>query len=128
MLDFEDYSLTQPAMLVTIITEAALQASLEKLLKSLKVYGYSVSAVPGLVKRSRQVGIAFGRQSEEQTPETSASDAEVTEAIENYMAADLEIRAVVSPELSNVILFALKEQQRQFPVLVYRQKVDAMVE
>jgi len=116
MLDFEDYSLTQPAMLVTIITEAALQASLEKLLKNLKVYGYSVSAVPGAVKRLRQFG--------QLTPEESPAETEV----EDYRIANLEIRAVVSPELSNVILYALKEQRQQFPVLVYRQKVDALVE
>ena len=118
MLDFEDYSLTQPAMLVTIITEVALQASLEKLLKNLKVYGYSVSAVPGAVKRLRQFG--------QLTPEESPAETEVE--VEDYRVANLEIRAVVSPELANVILYALKEQQQQFPVLVYRQKVDALVE
>jgi hypothetical protein len=118
MLDFEDYSLTQPAMLVTIVTETALQASLEKLLKNLKVYGYSVSAVPGIVKL---------RQFRSVTPEISETPDPEAET-ENYAVADLEIRAVVSPELSNVILFALKEQRQQFPVLVYRQKVEAMVE
>jgi hypothetical protein len=115
MLDFEDYSLTQPAVLVTILTEAALQSSLEKLLKNLKVYGYSIHSSPGAVKRHKPFGLA------------SQSDAAVTE-VENYDSANLEIRAVVSPELSNVILFALKEQQRQFPILVYRQKVEALVE
>jgi hypothetical protein len=118
MLDFEDYSLTQPAMLVTIVTEAALQASLEKLLKNLKVYGYSVSAVPGAVKRLPQLGQFVSEDSEETGPPDEA----------DYAAANLEIRAVVSPELSNVILYALKDQQRQFPILVYRQKVDAVVE
>ena len=120
MLDFEDYSLTQPAMLVTIITEVALQASLEKLLKNLKVYGYSVSAVPGAVKRLHQFG--------QLTPEESPAETEVEVEVEDYRVANLEIRAVVSPELANVILYALKEQQQQFPVLVYRQKVDALVE
>ncbi len=105
-------------MLVTIITETALQASLEKLLKNLKVYGYSVSVVPGAVKRR------FGQIQLE--AEESAAPAEVDG--EDYVASNLEIRAVVSPELANVILYALKDQQRQFPVLVYRQKIEALIE
>lgn len=119
MLDFEDYSLTQPAVLVTILTEAALQSSLEKLLKNLKVYGYSISAIPGSVKRVQQYG--------QLTPQAD-TETQIETQTENYDKANLEIRAVVSPELSNVILFALKEQQRQFPILVYRQKVEALVE
>ncbi|MFM7424973.1 MAG: hypothetical protein ACKO7W_08295 [Elainella sp.] len=115
MLDFEDYSLIQPAVLVTILTESALQASLEKLLKNLKVYGYSVQNSSGAVKRVRLFG------------QPQAAEAAATE-VENYDSANVEIRAVVSPELSNVILFALKEQQRQFPILVYRQKVEALIE
>ncbi len=121
MLDFEDYALTQPAMLVTILTEAALQASLEKLLKNLKVYGYSISVVPGAVKRLRQ----FGHSAPDQDP---ADDAPAATEVETYAATDLEIRVVVSPELADVILYALKDQQRQFSLLVYRQKIEAVVE
>jgi hypothetical protein len=109
MLDFEDYSLTQPAVLVTILAEAILRNSIEKLLKSLKVYSYSVSEVDGV----------FGM--------AANSDAAPTE-IENYATASVEIRAVVSPELSNVILYALKEQQREFAIMVYRQKVEALID
>jgi hypothetical protein len=54
-------------------------------------------------------------------------DAAPTE-IDNYSAASVEIRAVVSPELSNVILYALKEQQREFAIVVYRQKVEALID
>lgn len=117
MLDFEDYSLTQPAVLVTILTDSALQSSLEKLLKNLKVYGYSVQSHAGAVKRVRPLG--------QLTPQ---ADVATETEVENYDLANVEIRAVVSPELSNVILFALKEQQRQFPILVYRQKVEALIE
>lgn len=118
MLDFEDYSLTQPAVLVTILTEAILRSSIEKLLKSLKVYGYSVSEVDGTVKRVQRFGSL-----QPQTDEAVAA----TE-IENYRAASIEIRAVVSAELSNVLLFALKEQQQEFAVVVYRQKVEALID
>ncbi len=120
MFDFEDYSLTQPAVLVTILTEAILKDSIEKLLKNLKVFGYSISETPGAVKRIQQ----FGQIATVQTETTETS----TDQVESYAATRLEIRAVVSPELSNVILIALKEQQRQFAVLVYRQKVEALVE
>jgi hypothetical protein len=115
MLDFEDYSLTQPAVLVTILAEAILRNSIEKLLKSLKVYSYSVSEVDGVAKRVQRFGMAAN------------SDAAPTE-IENYATASVEIRAVVSPELSNVILYALKEQQREFAIMVYRQKVEALID
>jgi nitrogen regulatory protein PII-like uncharacterized protein len=115
MLDFEDYSLTQPAVLVTILTEAILRNSIEKLLKNLKVYGYSVSEVDGVAKRVQRFEVAAN------------PDAAPTE-IDNYSAASVEIRAVVSPELSNVILYALKEQQREFAIVVYRQKVEALID
>lgn len=147
MLDFEDDSLTQPAMLVTIVTEVALQASLEKLLKNLKVYGYSISAGPGAVRRLQQFGqlrpevpaaaevpTAEVAMSEATMSEATISEATISEAttaeaeLESYRVASLEIRAVMSPELSNVVLFALKEQRRQFSVLVYRQKVEALLE
>ncbi|MBF2049916.1 MAG: hypothetical protein EDM05_015580 [Leptolyngbya sp. IPPAS B-1204] len=114
MLDFEDYSLTQPAVLVTILAEAILRSSIEKLLKNLKVYGYSVSEVDGVAKRVQRFG-------------TVPSEAAPTE-IENYTTVSIEIRAVVSAELSNVILYALKEQQREFAIVVYRQKIEALLE
>lgn len=118
MLDFEDYSLTQPAVLVTILTEAILRSSIEKLLKSLKVYGYSVSEVDGAAKRVHKF-------SSQPRPEVEVV---LDTEIENYATTSIEIRAVVAPEQSNVILFALKEQQREFPIVVYRQKVEALIE
>lgn len=121
MFDFEDYSLTQPAVLVTILTEADLQDSIEKLLRNLKVFGYSVSETPGAVKRIQQFGQIAAAP-------TEAIETSTETQVESYAATRVEIRAVVSPELSNVILIALKEQQRQFAVLVYRQKVEALVE
>lgn len=126
MFDFEDYSLTQPAVLVTILTEAVLRDSIEKLLRSLKVFGYSVSETPGAVKRIQQFGQLATVQTE--TTQTDTIEANTETQVESYTATGVEIRAVVSPELSNVILIALKEQQRQFAVVVYRQKVEALIE
>lgn len=121
MFDFEDYSLTQPAVLITIITETVLRDSIEKLLRNLKVFGYSVSETPGAVKRIQQ----FGQLA---TVQSNAIEANTETQVESYVTTGIEVRAVVSPELSNVILIALKEQQRQFAVVVYRQKVEALVE
>jgi hypothetical protein len=40
----------------------------------------------------------------------------------------MEIKAIASQEISNVILYALKEQQRDFAVFVYRQPVEALIQ
>lgn len=124
MLDFEDYSLTQPAVVVTILTESVLRDSIEKLLKRLKVYGYSVSESVGVVKRVQQ----FGNLATVQTDSETTSETLAETQTENYVPTQLEIRALMAPDLSNVVLFALKEQQREFPIVVYRQKVEALIE
>lgn len=130
MLDFEDYSLTQPAVLVTILTESVLKASIEKLLKNLKVYGYSISEIPGSTKRVQSFGSTAKMQTDKAQTEIPDGTPEVAaEAqMENYVVTNLEVRAVVSPEVSNVILVALREQQREFAVLAYRQKVEALID
>lgn len=111
MLDFNDSSLTQPAVLVTILTESVLRESLEKLMQSIKVYGYSFSEVPGAIRRMRQFG-----------PLPSSTE------VETYIAVDLEMRVVVSAELANVILYTLKEYRREFALFIYQQKIEALLE
>lgn len=141
MLDFEDYSLTQPAILVTILTESALRASIEKLLRNLKVYGYSVSEIPGVTKRVEHFGKIVSGQIDSGQIDSEQADSEEIESgqpdvaetaaetqVENYATTNMEVRAVVSPEVSNVILVALREQQREFAVLVYRQKIEALID
>jgi nitrogen regulatory protein PII len=113
MLDFEQSSLVEPAFLVTIISEAVLKDSIVLLLKSLKVKSYTVSQVQGEGRTARSL--------------RSASDEEA-EPQPNTVEMTVEIRAIASSELSNVILYALKEQQRNFVIVAYRQQVEALID
>jgi nitrogen regulatory protein PII len=120
MLDFEQTSLdelVQPAILVTIICEAVLKDSVVDLLRNLKVKGYSVSAVEG-AGRYEAIG-GTSSETDEIGTETLVKDS---------VATNVEIRAIVSKELSNVVLYALKEQQRHFAITAYRQTVEALSE
>jgi nitrogen regulatory protein PII len=115
MLDFENSlldSLIQPAYLVTIVTESVLEESIVELLKRLKVKSYRVSAVQGEgLQRQRLPRL---------------TDAETI--IDTSVATNLEIQAVVSEELSKVILFTLKAHQKDFSITAYRQKIEAMAD
>ena len=118
MLNFEQTSLVEPAMLVTIVTEAVLQDSLITLLKSLKVKGYTITPVRGESRYSRLV---------EAAAEASGETATETR-LETSVETNVEIRAIVSQETSNVILYALKEHQHQFVIMAYRQAIEALGE
>lgn len=116
MLDFEQSSLpVEPAFLVTIVSEAILKESLIMLLAKLKVKSYTIGEVQGAGR--------YMRRSADPNADPSAelSNSEMIET-------NLEIKAIVSQELSNVILYALKEQQRDFAIFVYRQQVEALIE
>lgn len=108
MLDFDQFSLVEPAYLVTVISESVLKDSLIRLLKNLKVKSYTVSEIQGEGR--------YMRRSAE--PEASSS----------FVETSIEVRAIVSQELSNVILYALKEQQRDFAIFAYRQPVEALID
>ena len=118
MLNFEQISLVEPAMLVTIVTEAVLQDSLITLLKNLKVKGYTITSVRGESRYARLI---------ESTAETGGETATETR-VETGVETNIEIRAVVSQETSNVILYALKEHQQQFAIVAYRQAIEALGE
>lgn len=109
-MDFDQFSLVEPAFLVTIVSEVVLKDSIVTLLKNLKVKSYVVNEVEG-----------GGRY----IPRSADPDAE-TEG--NPSEPQVEIRAIVSEELSNVILYALKEQQQDFAIFAYRQKVEALIQ
>jgi nitrogen regulatory protein PII len=115
MLDFEQISLVQPATLVTIVTEAVLRDSIVALLKSLRVKGYTVTEVQGEGRCPRLV-------------DAPTPDAETETQVQIHVETPVEIRAIVSPDLSNVILYALKEHQHEFAIVAYRQSVEALGE
>lgn len=108
MLDFDQFSLVEPAYLVTIICEAPLKDSVILLLKSLKVKSYTVNEVQGEGRYARR-----------------SADPDV---MMDMVETGVEIRAIASQDLSNVILYALKEQQRDFAIFAYRQKVEALID
>lgn len=112
MLDFEQSALpVEPAFLVTIVSETILKESLLMLLTKLNVKSYTISEVQGAGRYMRRSA----------DPAAATSDNQMIET-------NLEIKAIVSEELSNVILYALKEQQRDFAVFVYRQQVESLIE
>lgn len=117
MLDFEQSSLdelVQPAFLVTIICETVLKDSVVMLLKNLKVKGYTVTEAQG-----------GGRY--EALPETQSDNEDVEETpVIPMVETQVEVRTLVSKDLSNVILHALKEQQKNFAIMAYRQTVEAL--
>lgn len=110
MMDFDQFSLTEPGFLVTIVSEAVLKDSIVKLLDNLKVKGYSVKSVEGGGRYARRLA------DPDTTPEISST------------VAYVEVQAIVSQELSNVILYALKEQQRDFAIFAYRQQVEVLMQ
>lgn len=113
MLDFEDYSFTQPAFLVTIITEAVIKDSVITLLKNLRVVNYTVSTVQGEGRHLRFL---------------AATETQPGTQVANLVETPVEIRTLVSQELSNVILHTLKEQRGKFAIIAYRQPVEALAE
>lgn len=110
MQDFEQFSLVDPAVLVTIVSETILKESLITLLTKLKVRSYTVSEVQGAGRYLRRSAEPGGAASSE------------------MIETNLEIKAIVSQELANVIFYALKEQQRDFAIFVYRQPVEALIQ
>lgn len=121
MLDFEQSSLdelVQPAVLVTIICETVLKDSVVGLLKNLKVKGYTVAEVEGegRFESLREVN-----------SDTESDDSELERAsLSTTLATQVEVRTLVSKDLSNVILHVLKEQQKNFAIIAYRQTVEAL--
>lgn len=114
MFDLNTDPLVESAVLVTVITEAVLKESIVGLLQRLKVQGYAVSEVAGMGYR-RLVD----------RPSSGLSD---TTSVDAGVEIRVEIKAIVSKEAANVLFYALKEQQRNFAIVAYRQEVEALSE
>jgi hypothetical protein len=84
------------------------------------VRGYSISPAQGR---------RYLRLSQVVTQPASSQDPEAIDmAVETGVATQIEIKAIASKEVANVIFYVLKEQQRDFAVVAYRQEVDALSE
>ncbi|MDM9385172.1 hypothetical protein QUB80_31455 [Chlorogloeopsis sp. ULAP01] len=91
----------QPAVLITIITETVLQDRIVKLLKSHHVSGYTINQVQGEGSHGKRMGDIAGYNT------------------------NIEIKTIVSLEVSNAILSGLKEVQGKHALIAFRHNVEA---
>lgn len=93
----------QPAVLVTIIAASVLQDPLIKLLKTHGVTGYTIHQVLGEGSHGRRMGDIAGYNT------------------------NIELKTIVSPEVSDAILLAVKQNQENHTLIAFRQNVEAMI-
>ncbi|MBV8886887.1 MAG: hypothetical protein JO235_23235 [Chroococcidiopsidaceae cyanobacterium CP_BM_RX_35] len=92
----------RPAVLLTIIAETVLQDRLIHLLKGHDVSGYTISQVQGEGGHGRRFGDMAGYKT------------------------NIEIKTVVSQEVSDAVLLELKAHQDQHGMIAFRQNVEAL--
>lgn len=90
------------AVLITIIGETVLKDRIVELLKSHSVSGYTVNQVQGEGGHGRRLGDMAGYNT------------------------NIEIKTIVSPELSDSIFFSLKDYQGNHGLIAFRQNVEAL--
>lgn len=99
---FPEATPIKPAVLITIIGETVLKDRIVQLLKSHSVTGYTVNQVQGEGGHGRRLGDMAGYNT------------------------NIEIKTIVSPELSETIFFALKDYQGKQALIAFRQNVEAL--
>lgn len=92
----------KPAMLVVIIGETVLQDRIIKLLKELGVNGYTLSQAQGSGRHGSRKGDMSGYNT------------------------NIEIKTVVSQEVSEAIFSGLTEYQSNHALIAFRQNVEAL--
>lgn len=91
----------QPAVLITIIGETVLKERIVKLLKSHDVSGYTISQVQGEGGHGRRLADMAGYNT------------------------NIEIKTIVSLEVSDAIFGALKNEQGKHALIAFRHNVEA---
>jgi nitrogen regulatory protein PII len=91
----------QPAVLIVIIGETVLKERIVKLLKSHNVSGYTISQVQGEGGHGRRLADMAGYNT------------------------NIEIKTLVSLEVSDAIFWALKEEQGKHALIAFRYNVEA---
>ncbi|GAA6619557.1 P-II family nitrogen regulator [Scytonema sp. NUACC26] len=91
----------QPAVLITIIGETVLKDRIVKLLKNHSVSGYTISQVQGEGGHGRRLSDLPGYNT------------------------NIEIKTIVSLEVSDAILSALKEEQGKHALIAFRHSIEA---
>ncbi len=97
-----DVSPIQPAVLVTIIGEAVLQEQIIKLLDTLGATGYTLNPVKGFGSHGSRMGDIAGYNT------------------------NIEIKSIVSQELSDAILKSVREYQSNRGLIAFRQNIEAV--
>lgn len=91
----------QPAVLITIICETVLKDRIVKLLKTHDVTGYTISPVQGEGGHGRRLSDLAGYNT------------------------NVEIKTIVSPEVSDTIFLSVKEVQGNHALIAFRHNVEA---
>jgi hypothetical protein len=89
-------------VLVTIICEAVLQDRLIHLLKTLVASGYTIIPARGAGSHGRRMGDIAGYNT------------------------NIEVKTIVSPEVSDQLFEGLKQFQEQHALIAFRQKVEGL--
>jgi nitrogen regulatory protein PII len=92
----------ESAVLVTIIGEAVLQQNIIKMLNSLGATGYTVTPAQGFGSHGSRMGDIAGYNT------------------------NIEIKTIVSPEVSDAILSSLSDYQGKHAFVAFRQNVEAL--
>jgi nitrogen regulatory protein PII len=91
----------EPAVLITIIGETVLKEKIVKLLKTHSVSGYTITQVQGEGGHGRRLADMAGYNT------------------------NIEIKTLVSLEVSDAIFAALKEEQGKHALVAFRHNVEA---
>ena len=92
----------QPAILLTIIAETVLKDPLVHLLKSCNVSGYTINQVQGEGSHGKRLGDITGYNT------------------------NIEVKTLVSLEVSDTILWSIKDYQGKHALIAFRQNVEAL--
>ncbi len=94
----------KPAVLVTIIGETVLRDRIVRLLETQGATGYTVSQAQGVGRHGSRMGDVAGYNT------------------------NIEIKTVVSLEVSDDILRSLKEYQESHALIAFRHTVEALID
>ncbi len=94
--------LVKPAVLLTIIGETVLKEAIVNLLKSYGVNGYTITQVQGEGSHGRRMGDMAGYNT------------------------NIEIKTILSIEVSNDILRSIKDYQGKQAVIAFRSNIETL--
>ena len=94
----------QSAVLLTIIAETVLKDAILRLFKTLNVNGYTINQVQGSGSHGQRLGDMAGYNT------------------------NIEIKVIVSQDVSNAILWSIKDYEGKQALMAFRQNVEVLVD